>query len=336
MNIIESRYSQFALCKEMYDTIEIVKQFNQAESFDFVDFIKVNEKLLITGEGSSRIFPAKHFIYKSLAEGVKFEPITDGCLQATEYNLNHYCVIGISNSGKTKELINLFNNLKKSEHNSYLGISSTEGTPIATLPVKSAILNCGKEQAVAATKSVVEQALFMQSLLYNYLGIVMPDLNLLAAQINETLDLNISPSIIEKVRKAPMIYFSGRNNGVAEELTLKTNEIIRKKSVYLEGTYALHGIEEVMNPGEVMIIIEPFIQEEQKFKEVLADGVGIEIIAISSRDTCFPTIKIPNGFDYRNYIELVAGWNLLVETGIELGINLDKPVRARKIGNEVF
>jgi glucosamine--fructose-6-phosphate aminotransferase (isomerizing) len=34
------------------------------------------------------------------------------------------------------------------------------------------------------------------------------------------------------------------------------------------------------------------------------------------------------------YLELAAGWNLLVEVGVQTGIDLDKPVRARKVGNE--
>ena len=45
---------------------------------------------------------------------------------------------------------------------------------------------------------------------------------------------------------------------MAEELTLKTNEITRKSSDYLEGTYAVHGIEEVMNADEVVIWVEPY------------------------------------------------------------------------------
>ena len=53
----------------------------------------------------------------------------------------------------------------------------------------------------------------------------------------------------------PQPYFSGRNNGVAEEITLKTNEITRKKSSYLEGTYAVHGIEEVLGKQDVIRII---------------------------------------------------------------------------------
>ena len=33
-------------------------------------------------------------------------------------------------------------------------------------------------------------------------------------------------------------------------------------------------------------------------------------------------------------VQLAAGWNLLVEAGLKLGINIDKPERARKVGNE--
>jgi len=62
--------------------------------------------------------------------------------------------------------------------------------------------------------------------------------------------------------------------------------------------------------------------------------VGLKIIAISHRETSFPTIRIPKVDQYDEYIQLAAGWNLLVEVGINLGIDLDKPVRARKVGNE--
>ncbi|NIA17213.1 MAG: sugar isomerase, partial [Planctomycetes bacterium] len=35
------------------------------------------------------------------------------------------------------------------------------------------------------------------------------------------------------------------------------------------------------------------------------------------------------------YVYLSAGWNVLVEIGLALGIDLDKPQRARKVGNEL-
>jgi len=121
---------------------------------------------------------------------------------------------------------------------------------------------------------------------------------------------------------------------VAEELALKTNEITRKKSAFLEGTFAVHGIEEVMNKNDVLIWIDPFAEEEQKYVECLVKGVGMNIIAVSSTKKQFPAIIIPDDDQYSEYIQLAAGWNILVETGVSLRINLDKPQRARKIGNE--
>ena len=103
---------------------------------------------------------------------------------------------------------------------------------------------------------------------------------------------------------------------------------------FLEGTYLLHGIEEIMDKNEVVVLVEPFESEEEKIKECLVKGVGMKVISISSRETSFPTIKIPDGGKYHNYVELAAGWNVLVEIGIALGIDLDKPVRARKVVNE--
>ncbi len=81
---------------------------------------------------------------------------------------------------------------------------------------------------------------------------------------------------------------------MAEELTLKTNEITRKKSDYLEGTYAVHGIEEVMNPDDVVILINPFPAEVEKIRETLVKGVGLKVFAVASGETIFPTVKVPD------------------------------------------
>jgi glucosamine--fructose-6-phosphate aminotransferase (isomerizing) len=162
----------------------------------------------------------------------------------------------------------------------------------------------------------------------------MGKLNDLSVKTDQALTTQIDPAITSIIQKASIIYFAGRNNGVAEELALKTNEITRKKSAFLEGTFAVHGIEEVMDKNEVLIWIDPFPAEQEKFNECLVEGVGMRIIAVSSKQTMFPTILIPDGGEYAEYVQLAAGWNILVETGIALGINLDKPTRARKVGNE--
>jgi len=148
------------------------------------------------------------------------------------------------------------------------------------------------------------------------------------------LEAELPPALVERIAQAPTIYFAGRNNGVAEELTLKTNEIAHKKSDYLEGTYAVHGIEEIMQPQEVVVVIDPFPAEIEKFKTTLVDGVGMAVIAVAEEETIFPTIRIPRVEGYRTVLQVLAGWNILVQVGVALGINLDKAQRARKIGNE--
>ena len=133
-----------------------------------------------------------------------------------------------------------------------------------------------KRDAVAATKSVIERGLFYDALLKDSKWRKMDGLKGLSEKTAEALTTKIDPSIIEIIGKASMIYFAGRNNGVAEELALKTNEITRKKSAFLEGTFAVHGIEEVMDKSEVLIWIEPFSTEQEKFNECLVKGSGNE------------------------------------------------------------
>ena len=334
MNLEEAKYSRYALVREMMETPRVIKDFSQAEARRFAAAVADKKALFLTGEGSSRIFPAKRMIYDLLRRGSDLRAFTDGSTQSLEYKLDDFVVFGASNSGQTKEIIRLFDRLREEGHNERFALTANKNTQLESISVDTHVLKCGAEDAVAATKSVFEQGLFYDALLHSAVNDEMQDLDRLSEQVEQALLLEISGEITDIISNAGIIYFAGRNTGVAEELTLKTNEITRKKSEFLEGTYGLHGIEEVMNNDEVLIWINPFPQEIEKFNERLAKGVGIKIIALAEHETMFPTVIIPQGGKYREYIELAAGWNILVETGIQLGIDLDKPERARKVGNE--
>jgi glucosamine--fructose-6-phosphate aminotransferase (isomerizing) len=334
MNIKEEKYKKYALVKEMMESTDIIRKFNPVDALYFAQGIYSQKGLFLTGEGSSRIFPAKRAIYSAHKKDFYFPVITDGCTQALEYKLDDYSVFVASNSGQTKEVIRFVFKLKKEKHKAIFGITANQGTKLQELLPDTHVLKCGKEKAIAATKSVVEQGLFYDALLHILMGEEMKGINELADKFNQALTLKIDDKIVGKLRKADIIYFAGRNNGVAEELALKINEITRKKSGYLEGTYAVHGIEEVMNKNEVLIWIDPFEDEEAKFEECFIKGIGMNIIAVSTKETRFPTIIIPEESDYNEFIQLAAGWNILVETGISLGKDLDNPKRARKVGNE--
>jgi len=333
MNLQDNKYNKFFLIKEMLETSEIVKHLDIEKILSFKKEVK-KDRIFFTGEGSSRIFPAKKVMYEARKKGYIQDFYTDCATQALEYKLLDSTVFVASNSGKTKEDLELIRKLKRQNHDNIISITANAGTPIMNQAHASYLLTCGKENAIPATKSVVEQALFYDLLFRKLNNIPLPDLNKLGTLITQVLEITISEEVTKTLIDSKVVYFAGRNNGVAEELALKANEIARKKSDFLEGTYVFHGIEEVMDADEVVVIIDPFKVEEKKYKNVLIKGIGLKVIAISTRKTIFPTIIIPEYGDFTNYLEIAAGWNLLVEIGINMGIDVDNTLRARKVGHE--
>ncbi len=336
VNLEEEKYAKFALVREMMETVDVVARFDPGRMARVARQIKEVGRLLLTGEGSSRIFPAKNAIRKALTWGLNLEVITEGSRQAAQYDLSRFAVFCASNSGRTKEVVLLTKKLGEMGNPHRYALSANKDTLLEEAATQTFILTCGWEQAVAATKSVVEQALFYYSLLAHIAGRnPAADLDGLAEKIREALTHPIDPELVRKATQASTIYFAGYNDGVAEELTLKTNEITRCKSDFLEGTYAVHGIEEVMEPGDIVFVIDPIEEENRKFQEVLVQGVGLTVAAIADRPTPFPTIRVPTAGELTPILYLCAGWNLLVDIGLALGIDLDKPQRARKVGNEL-
>ena len=338
MNLTEERYSQFALCREMLQTPEIVSGFDATSLSGIGAEIAAAGRLLMTGEGSSRIFPAKSVMTHARRSGWAIELATEAGRQASEYDLAAWAVFALSNSGQTAEVIRLFKKLQAEGHGRRYSLSAKPNSTLEQMATQGFVLSCGKEDAVAATKSVVEQALFYRAALEHAVGrpALAGRLSDLALKIEAALTATIDPKLIERIANAGTIYWAGRNDGVTEELTLKTNEITRKKSDFLEGTYAVHGIEEVLDRNDVVLWVEPYEESEDKFRETLCGkkGVGLDIIAIASRETSFPTIQIPSAGGLDEFVQMAAGWSILAEVGLSLGINLDKPERARKVGNE--
>ena len=329
-------YSQFNLVRDMIAAADAIQAFDPSVVKATAAEIASVGKLLFTGEGSSRLFPAKSAIMHSRQQGWTTTLHTEAGRQSQEYALADWAVFGMSNSGRTAEVIRLVTSLKAAGHSKRYSLTAAADSPLEALANRGHVLACGKEGAVAATKSVVEQALFCRALVESIAGqeTLAPRLDGLAEQVRTALTMPVDAALTQKISDAGTIYFAGRNDGVAEELALKTNEITRKRSDFLEGTYAVHGIEEVMQAGDVVIWIDPYLESEQKFHDVLVKGVGLTVIAVSSRPTMFPTITIPDAGDLSGFVQLAAGWNLLVEAGMKLGINVDKPERARKVGNE--
>lgn len=329
-------YSNCGLVQDMLAVSEIIRSFDTDRMQSTAKKIAETGRLFITGEGSSRLFPAKSVMGAARRHGWPLTLFSEAGLQAQEYDLSRTPVLALSNSGRTAEVIGLFDSLQRAGHPQRYSLTAFADSKLESLAHTGYVLQCGEEHAVAATKSVIEQALFCRALVEHIVGVqeLAAQRQQLADAFETALTSPIDEKLVDRIARAGTIHWAGRNDGVAEELTLKTNEITRRPSDYLEGTYAVHGIEEVMNPDDVVIWINPYPGSEDKFHEVLCEGVGMTIIAVASRPTRFPTITIPDGGEFSPYVQMAAGWNILVEVGLRLGIDVDKPVRARKVGNE--
>jgi glucosamine--fructose-6-phosphate aminotransferase (isomerizing) len=338
VNANDPKQSRFALVREMLASPDVIRRVDWQAAGALADPVQEKGALFLTGEGSSRIFPAHNAIALARRLGLTERIECEGARQALEYDLGQAAVIGASNSGKTREVIELFRQLRERGHDALYGLTATPDSPLERECRQTFVLGCGKEDAVAATKSVIEQALFYQVIVA---ALATSDnwptrLATLADGATQVLSAEIDPAIAARLAAAPRIMWAGRNDGVAEELALKTCEITRKLGTYCEGTYVVHGIEEVLDPEDAVVLVEPYEAEFPKYREVLIDGVGLYVVAIAARPTPFPTLVVPSLAKLDVYLQLCAGWNLLVATGLRLGIDLDHPVRARKVGNELI
>lgn len=320
----------YALLREMAEAPALLRGFDPERLAGWRQALRHQHKLFITGEGSSRIFPARNMIDR--ARRMRGAPVieTEGARLAACYDLSGHAVIGLSNSGRTRELVSLFEKLAGEGLKTH-AITAAANSPITAAAHDSIVLDCGAEQAVAASKSVIEQALLLQALLGGdeWAGATR------AADAAETIfAAPADQRLAEKLAAAPTIYICGANTGAAEELALKSCEITRQKSVYLDGTLVLHGIEEVMTVGDCVVLVEPFAAEMERYQNVLS-GIGVSVVAIAQDETPFPTLRLPQAAGFDNYLQLMAGWCLLTAAGQLRGVDLDRTLRARKVGNAV-
>ena len=196
MNLQDNKYNKFFLIREMLETGEIVKHLDIKKIISYEKEVK-KERIFITGEGSSRIFPAKKIIYEARKKGYKEDFYTDCAAQALEYKLLDSTVFVASNSGKTKEDLELIQELKRQNHDNIISIVAYTDTPIMNEAHVSYLLTCGRENAVPATKSVVEQALFYDLLFRKLNNTDLPNLNKLGNLIIQALEMHIPDEITE-------------------------------------------------------------------------------------------------------------------------------------------
>ncbi|MHC4389477.1 MAG: sugar isomerase, partial [Planctomycetota bacterium] len=129
----EEKYTKFALVREMMETPEILRSFKLDGAEEAAAQIEKAGKLFLTGEGSSRLFPAKNIMVQAMRDGVDIEILTEGAMQAMEYDLSSFVVAAASNSGQTREVILLLKGLMEAGHDKILGLTANKSTKLESL-----------------------------------------------------------------------------------------------------------------------------------------------------------------------------------------------------------
>ena len=143
MNLNDPKYSQFALCREMLEVVDLVGRFEAERSENIAREIASVGRLLLTGEGSSRLFPAKNAIRKALTWGLNLLIVTDGSRQAASYDLSDFATFAASNSGQTKEVIKLLQGLEGKENVHCYGLTAKEDNLLQNFTAETFVLTCG-------------------------------------------------------------------------------------------------------------------------------------------------------------------------------------------------
>jgi glucosamine--fructose-6-phosphate aminotransferase (isomerizing) len=103
MNLEQTHYSAFGLVRDMLATADVIANFDADQATDTAKRIAPVGKLHLTGEGSSRIFPAKHAMMQARRAGWRLALHTDAGRQSQEYDLRDWAVFAASNSGRRRK-----------------------------------------------------------------------------------------------------------------------------------------------------------------------------------------------------------------------------------------
>ena len=87
-----------ALLREMAEVPALIRQFNPTVFDTWRQVLTQKKAAFITGEGSSRIFPAKNLTTRARQLDLPVYLSTEGARQAAQYAHNRHMVIGLSNT----------------------------------------------------------------------------------------------------------------------------------------------------------------------------------------------------------------------------------------------
>lgn len=326
---------------EMLDSIKVGEEFDFNQTKNIAEKIG-GKRIIFSGLGSSLLYPGKHAKNRALKLGLENTIEVYFASDLLQYtNFKDTFVFLASNSGKTKETMLLLDHAKK-HGATVIAITAVADSPLAARCEDVIVLKGGFEKGVAATKSVFEQGLIYDSLIF-HLAVkqgkldTLPDLSAhlkkTVVAMKENITREIPQALVEKIVHVNQYMFAGLDNGLGEELALKTNEMVRKPGTFFPDTQILHGPAEVIQ-NSCLFILEPnnFLPFTDDFKKF---GTTTSSVLVSIENSSLFEYAVPYSSDdiFVNYCLLSAGWGILMHLAKALDIDIDNPTKISKVGN---
>jgi LmbE family N-acetylglucosaminyl deacetylase/fructoselysine-6-P-deglycase FrlB-like protein len=308
-------------------TEQIVAAWSATPWAPLVEWIKEarSTPVLFVAEGSSGLIPcswALNLARRWNVPGLHFL----GGREAQALDLTGWRVVALSNSGRTREVIEL---LQANPTVPALAITGVAGGPLGALGKAHRVLLDQPEEAVAATVSVVAQALIMAQAVAAAAGRPCP-LPEIRQGLAQALNGAIPAAAATAIAGAKRIWWAGDSTGVAAELALKTVEVAGIAGIHLPGTLLLHGVEEVFEEGDVVVAIDPPAIDRPAIDRLIRQATPAKVIILGTGDGEWPLADFGV---WGAPARLAAGWRLLGHLAALRGRDPAKPKRARKVGN---
>lgn len=318
--------------QEMLEAKQVCLNFNFSITENLAKEIGIS-RIIFTGMGSSLIFPGKQAKNRAMKLGLQNKVEAYFASDLFQYDdFANTFVFLCSNSGKTKEVILLLDHVK-SRGGKCVALTTVADSILAQRCDEKIILNCGFEKGVAATKSVVEQGLVYDSLIFHLAKLqgkdinfekLKDELNKAAEIIVDNINTQLNETSLKNLTSSAQLFIVGLDNGVAEEITLKCYEIARKMALFYPDTHIVHGVEEAIE-GNCAIILD-----FDQFSNYLSDFEKF------SKKTSCKLVYLGDDLlknTFKNYCLLASGWGLLRNIAHSLQIDIDHPEKASKVGN---
>lgn len=326
--------------KEMLEAKDVCLNFDLSQTAQLAKQIG-KKRIIFTGMGSSMIFPAKQAKNRALQYNIdnKVEAyFASDLFQYTEFSDTFLFLC--SNSGRTKEVILLLEHARK-HGATCVALTAVEDSLLAKQCDTKIILSCGFEKGVAATKSVVEQGLLYDSLIFHLakeqgkeidFAVLRKELTATGECIKQNVNAVIDKKFLDILTVSNHYFMIGLDNGVAEEITLKAYEITRKMALFYPDTHIVHGvIESIHNDIAIVFQSNAFSNYFSDF-ETFKQKTNCAFIGIDENSQ-LPGVNIAVNKMFKNYCYLAGGWGLLRGVANALSLDIDHPEKVSKVGN---